>query len=179
MILSKKEKEETVIKLLNDGLKFKDIAKQLHISLSDISKIKRKITGGETEKPLSTPSKAFQLFLEKKSLVEVAIILDISKDEILKIYSDFLALHNMGKVAAILKDNIKNLSVFVRWFNYIKENNVKKSDVDNAVANIINIKSLTQQKENLEKEVLSIQDERDQCLRHYEYIKREINREIN
>jgi hypothetical protein len=88
-------------------------------------------------------------------------------------------LHNMGKVAAILKDNIKNLSVFVRWFNYIKENNVKKSDVDNAVANIINIKSLTQQKENLEKEVLSIQDERDQCLRHYEYIKREINREIN
>ena len=58
----------------------------------------------------------------------------------------------MGKVAAILKDNIKNLSVFVRWFNYIKENNVKKSDVDNAVANIINIKSLTQQKENLEKE---------------------------
>ena len=151
MILSKKEKEETVIKLLNDGLKFKDIAKQLHISSSDISKIKRKITGEETEKPLSMPSKAFQLFLEKKSLVEVAIILDISKDEILKIYSDFLALHNMGKVAAILKDNIKNLSVFVRWFNYIKENNVKKSDVDNAVANIINIKSLTQQKENLEK----------------------------
>jgi transposase len=66
MILSKKEKEETVIKLLNDGLKFKDIAKQLHISLSDISKIKRKITGEETEKPLSMPSKAFQLFLEKK-----------------------------------------------------------------------------------------------------------------
>ncbi len=120
----------------------------------------------------------FQLFLEKKSLAEVAIILNISKDEIIKIYSDFLVLHNMGRVAAILKENIKNLSVFIKWFNYIKEKNIRKSDMDIAVANIMDIKSLTQQKENLEKELQEIQQERDQSLSHYQYIKREINREL-
>lgn len=50
----------------------------------------------EKEKSLSMPSKAFQLFLEKKGLVEVAISLEISKDETIKVYSDFLALHNLG-----------------------------------------------------------------------------------
>jgi hypothetical protein len=128
MILGKKEKEEQVIKLLNEGFKFKDIAKQVHISLSDISKIKRKITGEEVEKenPLSLPSKAYQLFLEKKTLVEVAIMLDISKDETIKIYSDFLALHNMGKVATILKEHLNSLPVFLKWFNHIKQNKIRK-----------------------------------------------------
>ena len=178
MILNKKEKEETVIKLLNDGLRFKDIAKQVHVSLSDISKIKRKMTGEEIEKekPLSLTSKAFQLFLEKKRLVEVAIILDISKDETIKVYSDFLALHNMGRVANILKENIKNLSVFIKWFNYIKEKNVRKSDVDIAVANIMDIKSLTQQTANLEKEIQEIQEERLCYLKDFENIKREYYR---
>jgi hypothetical protein len=128
MILSKKEKEEQIVKLLYEGVKFKDIAKELHVSLSDISKIKRKITGEEPEKEktLSLTSKAFQLFLEKKSLVEVAIILNIQKDEVIKVYSDFLVLHNMGKVAIILKDNVKNLSIFLKWFNYIKKTMLEK-----------------------------------------------------
>jgi hypothetical protein len=80
MILRNMEKEELVIKLLNECLKYKDITKQAHVSLSDISKIKRKITCEEIEKPLSIPSKSFQLFSKRKSLVEVAICLDISKD---------------------------------------------------------------------------------------------------
>jgi hypothetical protein len=75
---------------------------------------------------LSLTSKAFHLFLKKKSLVEVAIILNIQKDEVIKAYSDFLVLHNMGKVARILKDNIKNLSIFLKWFNYIKKTMLEK-----------------------------------------------------
>jgi uncharacterized protein YerC len=47
MILNKKEKEDLVIKLLNDGFNYEEIAKRAHMSLSDISKIKRKVTGGE------------------------------------------------------------------------------------------------------------------------------------
>lgn len=179
MILSKREKEELVIKLLNEGLKYKDIAKQAHVSLSDISKIKRKITGEEIEKPLSVPSKAFQLFLEKKNLVEVAIMLDISKDDTMKIYSDFLVLHNMAKVATILKENINNLSVFLKWFNCIKVNNIRKSDISKAIENIRQIDALTHKKENLQKEVQLIEDETKSSLRHYEYVKREINSEIN
>jgi hypothetical protein len=121
MILSKKEKEERVIKLLNDGLRFKDIAKQAHVSLSDISKIKRKITGEETPKELpqlSIASQSFQLFLDGKSLVKVAIILDISKDEVIHRYLDYLISKNMKDVVAILQEYKNNLSSFVPIFVY-------------------------------------------------------------
>ena len=121
MILSKKEKEERVIKLLNDGLRFKDIVKQVHVSLSDISKIKRKITGEETPKELpqlSIASQSFQLFLDGKSLVEVAIILDISKDEAIHRYLDYLISKNMKDVVAILQEYKNNLSSFVPIFVY-------------------------------------------------------------
>ena len=68
MILSKQEKEELVVKLLDEGITFKEIAKRVHLSLSDISRIKRKLTGEEIEKsrpPLSMPSQTFQLFKER------------------------------------------------------------------------------------------------------------------
>jgi transcriptional regulator len=86
LILNNKEKDELIIKLLNEGLSFKDIAKRVHVSLSDISKIKRKITGEEIEKerrPLSIHSQALQLFKEGNSLIDVAIFLDLPKDEVI------------------------------------------------------------------------------------------------
>jgi hypothetical protein len=146
-----------------------------------ISQIKRKITGEEMEKEnqLSLPSKAFQLFLERKTLVEVAIKLDISKDETIKMYSDFLALHNMGKVAAILIEHLNSLPVFLKWFNYIKQNRIRKSDVTKAIENVKLIDALNQKKENLKKEVQIIHEEWDKSLRNYEYINREIKNELN
>src|SRR4051794_20780527 len=108
MILSKREKEDMVTKLLNEGLRFKDIAKRAHISLSDISKIKRRVTGEATEvkeKSLSIASQTFQLFKEGNSLGDIAITLDISKDEVIQNYLDYLTLKNMKEVAFILQEH--------------------------------------------------------------------------
>jgi hypothetical protein len=141
MILSKREKEDMVTKLLNEGLRFRDIAKQVHVSLSDISKIKRKITGEEgieKEKPLlSIPSQAFQLFKEGKSLIDVAILLDLSKDNVIQNYLDYLTLKNMGKVAFILQEYKNNLSTFRSLFNYLKKNNIRWVDAKRAIDNNI------------------------------------------
>ena len=73
-------------------------------------------------------------------------------------------MHNLGRVAAILKENIKNLSVFLKWFNYIKDNNIRKSDVEKAIDNVNQINVLTQQKENLEREVQIIREEQEYYL---------------
>jgi DNA-binding Lrp family transcriptional regulator len=139
MILSKRKKEELVIKLLNEGLRFKDIAKRVHISLSDISKIKRKITGEgiEKERPLlSVPSQTFQLFKEGKSLIDVAISLDLPKDEVIQNYSDYLILKNMREVAAILQEYKNNLPTFLKLFNHLK-NNIRWVDAKRAIDNNI------------------------------------------
>ena len=125
-----------VTKLLYEGLRFRDIAKQAHVSLSDISKIKRKLTGEEIEKEkplLSIPSQAFKLFKEGKSLIDVKIILDLSKDDVIQNYLDYLTLKNMGKVAFILQEYKNDLSAILRFFNYLKKNNIKWNSINQAI----------------------------------------------
>ena len=90
MIMNEQEKEALVIDLLNKEHTAREIAKVAHVSFSYIKKIRRKLTGGvdekqkevEMKKPLSTPSQAFRLFLGGKSIVQVAIELDLPTDNI-------------------------------------------------------------------------------------------------
>ncbi len=98
MLISRKEKEKMVIELANEGKTTREIAKEVHISLKDIGKIIRKITGdddiAEKEieeekekqkriKALSVYAQAFQMLKDKKSLVDVAINLDIKTNLVL------------------------------------------------------------------------------------------------
>src|SRR5919112_5438042 len=88
MVLNEKEKEALVIELLNKGLGSREIAKQAHVSFSYIKKTRAKLTGevdeDEKKNPLSIPSRAFKLFLRGRSIVQVAIGLDLPTDQILK-----------------------------------------------------------------------------------------------
>src|SRR4051794_20744867 len=101
MILSENEKETLVTELLKKGLAVRDIARQAHVSFSYIHKIKTKITGEtdevdkEKKKPLSIPSQALKLFLDGKTIVQVAIGLDLTTDQALRIHSEYFVLRNM------------------------------------------------------------------------------------
>ena len=60
--------------------------------------------------PLITSSKAFKLFLDNKTLVDAAISLDLSTEEVLKIHFDYLTLQNNQKVATIPKKHRNDLA---------------------------------------------------------------------
>ncbi len=97
MILTKKEKENLVIQLASKGYTTREIAKAAHISPKDIVIIIRKFTGEEAEyqnKSPSITSKAFQMFKENKSRVEVAITLNMEADDVVILYEDYLKLLN-------------------------------------------------------------------------------------
>jgi transposase len=76
MLLSRKEKEKLVIKLVEEGKTTSDIAKEAQISLKDIGKVIQKDTGdsqegdrNEKEKLILSPyARAFQMFKDKLSL---------------------------------------------------------------------------------------------------------------
>lgn len=77
MILTRKEKEDLVIKFANQGKSSRHIAKAVHISLKDIGAIIRRHTGEENnieidKSLLSINSKAFKILKENKSLIDVA-----------------------------------------------------------------------------------------------------------
>ena len=72
------EKERLVMKLLEEGKNFQEIAKEAHVSFSFISMVKKKMLGEDPSvtKRLSIPSHALKLFSDGQSVIEVTIILD-------------------------------------------------------------------------------------------------------
>ncbi len=162
MILNRQQKEKLIIDLLNQGVSVPQIAKQAHVSFSDIKKIRMKETGDVSEdqkqedqkkKQLSIPSQAFRLFLEGKSVVEVAIGLDLPTDQVLKIHSDYLILRNMGMASRVLTENRKNLAAYLKLFDFLDGNNVKAEDLNHAVELAQNLSNLKKEKVQLEYDI--------------------------
>ncbi len=161
MILNRQQKENLVIDLLNQGISVPQIAKQAHVSFTDIKKIRMKVTGDVSEvnqedqkkKPLSIPSQAFKLFLEGKSIVKVAIELDLPTDQVLKVHSDYLILQNMERASRILTENRKNLDAYLSLFDFVNGNNIKVNDFNYAVGLAKNIDNLKREKAQLEYDI--------------------------
>jgi len=96
--LSKAEKEEVVIQLYKENKSFREIATLMHMSFRDISAITKKVElqaarergyAVEDIEPKSKESQAFKFFLEGKSPVEVAILLDLAADRVRALYREY------------------------------------------------------------------------------------------
>jgi predicted transcriptional regulator len=123
MILTKKEKESLVIKLASQGMTTREIAKAAHISLLDIGKIIRRYTGEETDhqsNPQSVTSKAFQMFKENKSRVDVAIALNLESEYVVTLFEDYLCLLNLDKLMNIYKDLGDGIYLLDYLFHHMK-----------------------------------------------------------
>jgi hypothetical protein len=180
MILNRQQKENLVIELLNQGVSVPQIAKQAHVSFTDIKKIRQKLTGeaGEEQKqedqkkkPLSIPSQAFKLFLEGKSIVKVAIELDLPTDNILKIHSDYLILQNMERASRVLTENRKNLDAYLGLFDFVNGNNIKANDLNQAVHLAQNMSNLRKVKAQLEYDLDMLMDTKKWYEQELEVIK--------
>ena len=182
MVLNRQQKEKLVIDLLNQGFTYPQIAKRAHVSFSEIKRIEQMVTGddkrgqeegGEKEKKAkSIHCQAFELFLQNKSPVQVAIDLELETDRTMTFLYDFLRLQNMQRAAKILKENKDQLGPFVKLFEWLKKNNTRGKDIRYAIEMINNIHALEQQKESLKKEVESIKGDRDYLLDNLGDIKR-------
>jgi hypothetical protein len=129
VILNKKDKEELVFKLYQDGKTIREIAKQAHLSFGTIGKIIRRINHPENSEvdsdELSGKSKATQalsLFLQGKRPVDVAIELDLSSVEVENILQEYWVLNNLDELACIYPEIKNHLDPFHRLFHTMKKN---------------------------------------------------------
>lgn len=139
-IISKAEKKALVIKLYKEGKKYKEIAEIVRISPRDIGRIINEYTGEKTTiYAKSTTSKAYQLFLNGRFPIDVAIELDLNYEEVMKAYNESLSLRRMESLEAIYRnyksylpnilliiDKIRDGKITPKEFNefceYISEN---------------------------------------------------------
>lgn len=72
------------------------------------------------------------MFEQNKSLVQVAIDLDLPTDEVLKIHSEYLILTNRQKIHFILKENNDDPE-FLKVMDLIWENKININDITSKI----------------------------------------------
>jgi hypothetical protein len=114
--------------MAEEGKTHREIAKNLHISLSDIGKIIREYTGDDKGDPdyplpkdLTVESKCYKMFKEGKSNVDVAITLNIPGDEVRVYYLNYQRLLHMEKFIQLYTDLKEDLPLFVFLYERMKD----------------------------------------------------------
>ncbi len=95
MLSERDIKKKKIIEMYRNGSSIRDIAKQVHMSFSDIGQIIRESTGQKKKEPTpekSNTTKAFNMFSKGKTVIDVIINLDLKPEEAQNIYSNYLRL---------------------------------------------------------------------------------------
>jgi hypothetical protein len=125
-----------------------------HISLRDICKIRKKVSGeDESEetaeqkyarklKEKSHYAQCFQMLKNGKSLIDIVIELDMEADIIRSYYSDYLGLMNMKTLETIYKDIKNDFSLFIHLYKSIKKEGLNKQDITDILENQKELKDI-------------------------------------
>lgn len=171
VILSKKEKEELVVKLYQDGKTIREIAHIVHLSFTDIGKIIRKLNGqnnndGIDLKDKSIETRAIYLFSIGKSPLEVAIELNMPCIEVHNMQEEFWALNQLHELAFVYSE-IKNfLPSFIKLYRCLKERKMLNEEY---LINFLkyaghDIPELTYRLQQLANEVIELESKKRQSI---------------
>jgi hypothetical protein len=164
--LNKYEKEKRVIELHLAGKTIREIAIEVHMSFTHISKIikayerKKELQAKREENnqndqikkpPIST--QAFKLFRDGKELTDVAIDLEIPARKALKLCYQFLRLERMEDCYEFYKEHSYDIPRFLSIDTFMKINNISGNDVVNVLREANDVVNLKQIISNLKAEI--------------------------
>jgi len=172
VVLNRRDKEQLVIKLHQEGKSFREIASVAHLSFSDIGVILRKIDGkddGIEMKDLKNKSKdtqALYLFSIGKTPLEVTIELDLTTTVVHEIQEEYWALNQLHELAFVYNEIKAYLPSFLKLFHYLKNNKMLSekhiTDVLRYVGN--DLPQLTDRIQCLTNDVINLEDKKRNLL---------------
>jgi hypothetical protein len=164
--LNKDEKEKRVIELHLVGKTIREIAKELHMSFTPISKIikayerKKELQAKREEnnqnvqiKKLSQSSRAFILFQKGKKTAEVKVLLDISFKKAIIFWGQYLKSIRMEDCYQFYKEHSYDIPTLLSINNFMKRNNVYGNDIVNVLRTANDVSNLNQTYSNIKNEV--------------------------
>jgi hypothetical protein len=128
--MNREEREEYVVQLYKENNSIREIAKLIHMSFRDIGVIINKAKlqaerergyAAEDTQPKSPESRAFKMFSEGKSPVEVAIALDEPGDRVRAMYREYWELTGRYRLAQIYDEAKKYLPSLLRLHKIVKD----------------------------------------------------------
>jgi transposase len=127
IVLNKHQKKALVIELYKQGKTRRQIAEVVHMSFKDIADIINEYTGEDkqVDKPeKSKDSRAFELFLQGKQSVEVAIELDMSADEVEELHVQYWRLSKLDDLEILYHEAEYSLPMLLQLHNKLKEKRI-------------------------------------------------------
>jgi transposase len=129
VLLNKHQRKALVIEFYKQGKTRRQIAETVHMSFKDIADIINEYTGEDKQvnKPeKSKDSRAFELFLQGKQSVEVAIELDMPADQVEELHVQYWRLSKLDNLEILYHEAEYSLSLLLRLHNILKEKRITK-----------------------------------------------------
>jgi DNA-binding CsgD family transcriptional regulator len=137
MILTDERKKRVIDLYFNQHKTYAEIAEIERISPRDIQAIiKEEIARRQKHKQQEISSKAYKLFSEGKTPVEVAIILNLREPEVTKLYKEYCKLNRRDILNLIDKETNGKLGIFLKLYKQLIK---KKGMTIEQVGNIVEI----------------------------------------
>jgi len=137
--LNQHQKKALVIQLYEQGKTRRQIAEVVHMGFKDIADVINKHTGVDNSINKSEKSKdaqAFELFLQGKQSVEVAIELELSANEVEELHVQYWRLSKLDDLEELYYEAEYSLSLLLRLHNILKDKRVTK---DKDISDLIEI----------------------------------------
>jgi hypothetical protein len=141
--MTKAQKEQYVIQLYEEEKNYKEIAKLTHKSIRDISAIIKghqenieRESGQSVErdddcdiKSKSETTQAIKLFSEDKTLIDVAIALDLPPDDVQEMHRQYLQLKNVEELVKLFDEVQNYLPEFLELFRIFHARGLGKNEI--------------------------------------------------
>lgn len=133
--MNREEKRRRVCELYKEGKTMREIAKEVHMSFSEIGSITKKLNEElePSRKEISKESQALKLFRKQRDPVDVAISLDLPPSKAAAIYKQFWRLRGLYKLLYLYEKVKSDISLLMRVHDIVKKYNLTKKDIINIV----------------------------------------------
>jgi transposase len=139
MFISKEEKERHVIDLYSQGKTYRQIAEEVRISPNDIHTILKKkeeeknnnaVTNKQQQPSSSLATKAYELLSQGKTLLQVAITLNIKQSEVTRYYKEYCKLKRLHKLYCAYTDlGDEGIGDFLKLHKLSKKEGISRKQV--------------------------------------------------
>jgi hypothetical protein len=174
VVLNRRDKEQLVTKLHQEGKTIREIASVAHLSFGDIGTVIRRADGHDRDdaiekKDLKNKSKdtqALYLFSIGKTPLEVTIELDLTTTVVHEIQEEFWALNQLHELTFVY-DEIKTfLPSFLKLFHCLKNNKMlSEKQISNVLRYVGNdLPKLTDRIQCLSNDVINLEDKKRNLL---------------
>ncbi len=130
MVLTRREKEQRILELLEQGHNTREVAQETHTSFSYIGAVRRKAAKEkeieeEQVQKASLSTQAYKLFLEGKNPVQVSIALNIREPEVDQYFKEYFKLEKLENLYQMYREIIDDIETFVKLYKLMKDADMK------------------------------------------------------